>query len=151
MEAEINEAFEDISRKLFRNSLNYCATFKLFPCGKTAGRSLQDLVQMKFGDHAVVGGSAVSTTKQVIDELSAALVYRGDHGSYPSPDYLESNESKEDCKGIISSIQKILDRSVRVVAFRLKEGHPFYPVFWDFAFLIETDQESILLIASSSD
>ena len=106
---------------------------------------------MKFGDHAVVGGSALSTTKQVIDELSAALNYRGYHGSYPSPDYLESNESKEDCKGIISSIQKILDRSVRVVAFRLKEGHPFYPVFWDFAFLIETDQESILLIASSSD
>jgi hypothetical protein len=43
------------------------------------------------------------------------------------------------------------DRSVRVVAFRLKEGHPFYPVFWDFAFLIEIDQESILLMASSSD
>jgi hypothetical protein len=101
MEAEINEAFEDVSRKLFRNSMNYCATFKLFPCGKTAGRSLQDLVQMKFGDHAVVGGSAVSTTKQVIDELSAALVYRGYHGSYPSPDYLESNESKEDCKGVV--------------------------------------------------
>jgi hypothetical protein len=129
MEAEINEAYEDVSRKLFRNSLNYCATFKLFPCGKTAGRSLQDLVQMKFGDHAVVGESALSTTQQVIDELSAALVYRGDHGSYPSPDYLESNESMEDCKGIISSIQKILDRSVRVVAFRLKKGHPFYPVF----------------------
>jgi len=125
VEAEINKAFEDISRKLFRNSLNYCATFKLFSCGETAGKSLEDLVQLNFGDHAVVGGSAISTAQQVVDELSAALNYRGDHGLYPSLDYLESTESKE--------------------------GHPFYPVFWDLAFLIETDQESILLIASSSD
>jgi hypothetical protein len=30
-------------------------------------------------------------------------------------------------------------------------GHPYYPVFWDFAFLIERQRDSFLFIGSSSD
>ncbi len=151
MEAEINKWFENVSRKLFRNSLNYCADFRLFPCGKTQGITLENLVQTAFGNQAVVGGSNESTKQEVIDELSKALKYRGDHGSHPSLDYLDSLESKKDFDLVISTIKIFLDQSIRVVAFWLKDGHPFYPVFWDFAFLIETDESNILFIGSSSD
>lgn len=151
MEAEINKSFENISRELFRNSLNYCAHFKLFPCRNAQSNSLENLLQATFGDQAVLGGSTESTKQEVINELRNALKYRGDPGSHPSLDYLDGPESIKDFDDVISQIQKILDRSKRVVAFWLKDGHPFYPVFWDFAFLIETGEESIFFIASSSD
>ncbi len=151
LDVEINKSFENISRKLFRNSLNYRADFKLFPCAKTQGNLLEKLVQTTLGDQAVVGGSSDATRQEVIDELRDALQYRGDHGSHPSLDYLDSPESRKDFDLVTCSIEKIIDESVRIVSFWLKDGHPFYPVFWDFAFLVETDKESILFIASSSD
>ena len=35
--------------------------------------------------------------------------------------------------------------------FWLKEGHPAYPVFWDFAFVIAGPHETKVFIGSSSD
>ena len=88
----------------------------------------------------------------VIDELKDALQYRGDYGSHPSLDYLDSTESRIDFDQLICRIQRVLDESFdNIQSFWLKEGHPFYPVFWDFAFLIRTCDESILFIGSSSD
>ncbi len=151
MEAKINKSFEEISRKLFQNSFNYCAEFRVFRCGNTQGASLDDFVKTAIGEQAVVGGATESSRQEVIDALRAALNYRGDHGFHPNLDYLASDASKKDFEFVTRSIQEILERSIRVVSIWLKEGHPFYPVFWDFAFVIETDAESILFIASSSD
>lgn len=151
METEVNKIFESISYQLSRSSLNYCASFQIYRCGKPRGDSLADLVQTALGDQAVVGGATVSTSREVVDELRKALTYRGDHGSHPSLDYLDSHESTKDFDLAVESLNQILDRATNVVSFWLKEGHPFYPVFWDFTFLIETEEESILFIASSSD
>ena len=148
---EINKLFARISSKLYQHSLNYCANFKMFPCGAKQNDSLEQLVQTTFGENAVVDSACVVTQQEVIDELRNALAYRGDQGSHPSLDYLGSSESKNDFDLVLANIQSMLDRSSRIVAFCLREGHPFYPVFWDFAFLIQTDDESILFIASSSD
>jgi len=35
--------------------------------------------------------------------------------------------------------------------FWLKQGHPAYPVFWDFAFVVIGTQQVELFIGSSSD
>jgi hypothetical protein len=150
--SDINDSLAIIARKLFRNSLNYCADFRLFVSKETAGEAIETVVKAILGDKAVIGKSQVAAKKEVIDELRDALHYRGDHGSHPSLDYLDSPESRTDFDKVVSAIQRILDDSFDdIQSFSLKEGHPFYPVFWDFAFFIQTCEESILFIASSSD
>ena len=150
--SEINDSLAAISKKLFRTSLNYCADFKLFVSKETAGEPLESVVKTILGEHAEIGIAQPTTKNDVIDELKDALQYRGDHGSHPSLDYLDSTESRIDFDQLICRIQRLLDDSFDdIQSFWLKEGHPFYPVFWDFAFLIRTCDESILFIGSSSD
>ncbi len=151
MVAEINKSFKRISRKLFRRSLNYCADFKLFRCEGMSGESLDTVVTAALGNEARVGGAQSATRKEIMDALQTALRYKGDDGAHPSLNYLESTKSEEDFDAVTAEVQGILDRSDLLLSFWLESGHPFYPVFWDFAFLIETAEDSILFIASSSD
>ncbi len=148
---EINKSFESISRKLFARSLNYCADFKLLRCQLKAGESLDTVVRSALGDEAQIGGSSSATKEEVIETLNSALRFKGDEGAHPNLDYLESSQSQEDFDSVVSSVHKILADSDLIVSFWLKSGHPFYPVFWDFAFWIEMADDSILFIASSSD
>jgi hypothetical protein len=150
--SEINDSLAAISKKLFRTSLNYCADFRFFVSKETAGEPLERVVRTILGDHAEIGMAQPATKNDVIDELKDVLQYRGDHGSHPSLDYLDSTESRIDFDQLICRIRRVLDESFDdIQSFGLKEGHPFYPVFWDFAFLIRTRGESILFIGSSSD
>jgi hypothetical protein len=150
--SEINDSLAVISKKLFRTSLNYCVDFKFFVSKETVGKPLETVVRTILGEHAEIGMAQPATKKDVIDELTNALQYRGDHGSHPSLDYLDSNDCRIDFEQITCRIQRVLDDSSDdIQSFWLKEGHPFYPVFWDFAFLIRTCGESILFIGSSSD
>ena len=149
--AEINKSFKRISRRLFRRSLNYCADFKLFRCDGMAGESLDSVVTAALGKDARVGRAQSATKDEIMDALQSALRFRGDDGAHPSLNYLESPKSREDFDGVTAEVQSILDQSDLLLSFWLESGHPFYPVFWDFAFLIETGEDAILFIASSSD
>jgi hypothetical protein len=150
--SEINDSLASISKNLYRTSLNYCADFRLFVSTETVGKPLEDVVRTILGEHAEIGIAQPATKEDVIDKLKDALQYRGDHGSHPSMDYLDSTESQIDFGQVICKIQRMLDDSFDdIQSLWLKAGHPFYPVFWDFAFLIRTRSESILFIGSSSD
>ncbi len=152
MYSEINVSLEAISRKLYRSSLNYSADFRFFVSKEANGEPLETVVRTLLGDNAEIGNARAVTKRDVIDEFKDALGYRGDHGSHPSLDYLDSPESRVDFDNVICKIQRVLDDSFDdIQSFWLKEGHPFYPVFWDFAFLIRTGGESMLFIGSSSD
>tara|TARA_R110002049_G_scaffold227569_2_gene399712 strand:+ start:583 stop:936 length:354 start_codon:yes stop_codon:yes gene_type:complete len=116
-----------------------------------SGESLDTVVTAALGNEARVGGAQSATRKEIMDALQTALRYKGDDGAHPSLNYLESTKSEEDFDAVTAEVQGILDRSDLLLSFWLESGHPFYPVFWDFAFLIETAEDSILFIASSSD
>lgn len=148
---ELNESFATISRRLSANSLNYVADFRLCRCHRMAGASLDAVVQVALGEGARVGGSCAATKEEVIETLNSALRHQGDDGSHPGRSYLASPKSEEDFHSVVSGVSEILDQTDSIVSFWLKSGHPFYPVFWDFAFLIEAAEHSILFIASSSD
>ena len=148
---ELNKSFKRISRKLFSRSLNYYADFKLYQCEGMAGESLNTVATAALGDRARVGGSGLATKEEVIEDLRSALHFEGDDGAHPNIDYLKKPENQKDFEAVISLVHAILDDSGLIVRFWLEDGHRFYPVFWDFAFLIETAEDSILFIASSSD
>ena len=116
-----------------------------------AGESLNAVVTAALGADARVGGAQSASKEDIIEALESALHYRGDEGSHPTLEYLDSPKSKEDFDAVTTEVQCILDQSDLLLSLWLENGHPFYPVFWDFAFLIEISEDSILFIASSSD
>lgn len=116
-----------------------------------AGESLDSVVTAALGKDARVGAAQLAAKDEIMEALQSALRFKGDDGAHPSLNYLESPESEEDFDAVTSEVQGILDQSDLLLSFWLESGHPFYPVFWDFAFLIETAEDSILFIASSSD
>jgi hypothetical protein len=51
----------------------------------------------------------------------------------------------------LAQLNDFLRGVCRLTSFWLKEGHPFYPVFWDFAYVIEKDGDAFVFIGASSD
>jgi hypothetical protein len=85
--------------------------FKFFVSKETVGKPLESVVRTILGEHAEIGMAQPATKKDVIDELTNALQYRGDHGSHPSLDYLDSNDCRIDFEQITCRIQRVLDDS----------------------------------------
>ena len=84
-------------------------------------------------------------------EVQSCLEYRGDYGSHPGLEFLDSKKSSEMKTQILELLDKLVSESKQIIGFYFKEGHPFYPVFWDFTFVIEHEIDSYVLIGSSSD
>lgn len=80
-----------------------------------------------------------------------AFDYQGDDGSHPGRDYLASMTFKQDADFVMAQLEGLVSGASLLTLFWLKEGHPFYPVFWDFAFMIERGDDAFVLIGSSSD
>jgi hypothetical protein len=75
------------------------------------------------------------------------VLYEGDAG----PMGLESK--KVEVLALISNVlsQIGLETADLVVEFSLKQGHPAYPVFWEFAYDIHSNGQRWVFIGSSSD
>jgi hypothetical protein len=151
METTINQLFETISNRLNGGSLNYCASFKLWTCDQVAGHPLDQILTKVIGEGVVIGGTESSNATEVHEELSYALAYQGDDGAHPCPTYLKSDQYGHDVRQALMEIDALINGADRIISFWLKAGHPFYPVFWDFAFSIEKQGQVFVLIGSSSD
>jgi hypothetical protein len=148
---EINSTLEGISRNLFADSLNYCASFKFVKCHGMAGRALQEILASGLGEGVVIGGVSAAGPADVLEALKDALAYQGDAGSHPGQGYATSETCRQDVSRVLAQVGALLEGASHIVSFRLKEGHPFYPVFWDFAFSIEKGTDAFVFIGSSSD
>ncbi len=151
MTAEINKALDAISRKLFAGSLNYAASFKLVTCDGIAGAPLQEILAAALGKGFVIGGASAAGPSEVVEALQEALFWRGDDSSFPDPKYRESEEFKHNAASVLAWVGALVEGAGHILSFWLQEGHPFYPVFWDFAFSIEKGADAFVFIGSSSD
>ena len=98
----------------------------------------------------VVGGSQPSTAEELISDVSTAISHVGDSGYGPIPERIQSQRFQELLRDTLDACRLICADS-RIELFWLKEGHPAYPVFWDFAFAIRHEHGCDVLIGSSSD
>ena len=62
-----------------------------------------------------------------------------------------SKDFDSDAENLFRDLKELFVDHSKVVSFLLDSGHPFYPVFWDFAFLIRKSESSYVFIGSSSD
>lgn len=147
---EINSELQRLCRHLNCNSLNYTAEIQLWVAPDMAGESIDEVVKSAVSIQCKLGGHALSSTDELIREFTAAAKYDGDASSHPNPGFATSEQGEE----AVSSLAKRLgDLALEgdVYSFWLADGHPFYPVFWDFAYFIERGADAYVLIGSSSD
>ena len=99
----------------------------------------------------MVGASRTAQASEVLASLEEGLVYEGDEGSHPDRKYWASEQFAQDRRNAMAQVSSLLDSANQITSFWLKDGHPFYPVFWDFAFAIEKTNDVFIFIGSSSD
>lgn len=108
-------------------------------------------VTQALGTSAVVTGSVPVTGAEIAAEVEQSLRYVGDAGSGPKPSALRSRRFKALVPAVLSELERAVAGASLLAAFGLREGHPAYPVFWDFAFVIAGQTGGLVFIGSSSD
>jgi hypothetical protein len=98
----------------------------------------------------LVGGSQPSSVEELISDIAAGIGHVGGSGYGPIPERIRSEQFQRLLRGAIDEC-KLLCGDSSIELFWLKQGHPAYPVFWDFAFAIRRKQGCDILIGSSSD
>lgn len=108
-------------------------------------------VSQALGPSAVVTGSVPVTGPEIIAEVERSLRYAGDEGSGPEPAVLRARRFDELVPAVLSELERAAAGASLLAEFRLREGHPAYPVFWDFAYVIAGPAGGMVFIGSSSD
>jgi len=145
----LNKALAKVTDKLNLYSLNYVADVEVYSVSEALVGSVSEIVKSVLGT-AVLGGTAESSGSALLEELLLGLSYAGDSGAHANTKYVGSVEHRQDLENIKNKLKPLLASCSNVTSFWLKEGHPFYPVFWDFAFLVQGGN-NFIIIGSSSD
>jgi hypothetical protein len=149
--SDINEKFATLCMMLENESLNYAADFILYSCPGFAGKSLTEILPAALGHPVVIGGSRSATAQELLKDFREGVEYSGDYGSHPNLAFLASEQFKAVVSELLGWFEEFTAEANQIIGFWLKQGHPFYPVFWDFAYVIEKGQDAFVFIGSSSD
>jgi hypothetical protein len=131
--------------------LNYSVDIQLYLAAGMAGKDLEEIVAAALGHSVVIGGAESASFSSLVESLRTALGYSGDDGSHPNREFLSSTKFQGERDKVVEACAGVFEGANRVVSFWLKEGHPFYPVFWDFAYMVEKGDDAYVFIGSSSD
>ncbi|MGR8024779.1 hypothetical protein [Burkholderia cenocepacia] len=142
---------DDISDELFGGSLNYCVFLKVYTVALAEPIQTSDIVSSALGEGVIAIDFIEKCVESVIETVKSSLLYAGDHAAGPSKEAIESNVLAGLLEKLVSDLRLTISQAIKVEAFTLEEGHPFYPVFWDFAFLFRAASEATIFIGASSD
>jgi hypothetical protein len=146
-----SETLSAITGILNRGGWNYSVFLQGYTVPSQPGASSEQLIRNALGGNAVLGSIEAARPEQVTEEVRSSLVYVGDSGAGPDIESLRSERFGQLLSSLLADIESTSRRASRIEQFWLREGHPAYPVFWDFAFLFTGSSESMVLIGSGSD
>lgn len=124
----------------FKNAIHCCA-----------GVGLEQLAKDALGQAVVIGNIKDVSASDIESDLRECLGYAGDAGAGPGAGVICSDEFFLLLEKICEDMKIQSEQSLSLKSFRIEEGHPAYPVFWDFAFAFLREGEGKILICSSSD
>ncbi|PHS02527.1 MAG: hypothetical protein COA78_20980 [Blastopirellula sp.] len=140
------EEFKRIEYLLY--GINYEVWLNLYgPADGDLG--LDDALKSLISKNCELSGVVPSSPKEAISEIMDMVLYKGDIGSGPLELESKKAEITELMNKVFSSID--IENAGMVVEFGFKNGHPAYPVFWDFAYDIHSNGQRWIFIGSSSD
>ena len=108
-------------------------------------------IAQALGPTAVVGGIAPATGPEIAAEVERGLRYTCDAGSGPKASALQSRRFGSLVPAVLAELRPVAAEATLLAQFWLRDGHPAYPVFWDFAFVIAGPPGGVVLVGSSSD
>ncbi len=140
------EEFKRIEHLLY--GINYEVWFNLYgPAEPDVG--LSDALKSLISKDCEISGVVPSSPEEAASGIMDMVLYQGDTGSGPLELESKKAELSELMEKVLSSIE--LEEADMVVEFGFKNGHPAYPVFWDFAYDIHSKGQRWILVGSSSD
>ncbi len=146
---EVESVLSELSTLLY--GYNYEVFLRRFKIPYLPGAGAEQYICEALGPTAVVGGSCPVTGQAVLTEVKESLLHAGDEGYGPLPTALGSEKFNELLKSVLAYTERAVSSATLIEQFWLKEGHPAYPVFWDFAFVIAGPLGVEVFIGSSSD
>jgi hypothetical protein len=152
MVEKINSLLAKMWSELNDNSSNYTATIEIFSAVGMAGESIEKIVSKALDKAIILGRTHSISPNEILNEIASSLEYnKGGTATHPNLKFIASNKFLLLKQEILNHLQTLLSSSEQTIQFWLKEGYPFYPVFWDYAFVIENKSDAYVLIGSASD
>ena len=153
LEEEIKGTLDALCWKLNRGKVsNYSASIGLFS---------SEEVDDDMTDEAMIKTILGPTTKpdyfqeceleQMLLGIRNCIDWKGDEAVYPNRKYHATANYSDDVAAVFSKLGNLFEGASGIKSFDIAEGHPFYPVFWEFAYLIKVPEKAYALIGSCSD
>ena len=136
---------------LNNDGINYTTFLRIYAIHCCTGVGVEQLAKEALGQAVVIGNIKDVSASDIESDLRACLGYAGDAGAGPGAGVIFSDEFCLLLEKICEDMKIQSERSLSLKSFRIEEGHPAYPVFWDFAFAFLQEGEGKILICSSSD
>lgn len=146
-----NQFLGKIVELLNAGGWNYSVFLRLYETPVTGNANKEATIQALLGSEATLYEIEEVEASSVWPVIEACLLYEGDEGAGPAASALNSAKMSELMKTLEYEVRILSDKAITIDSFWLKEGHPAYPVFWDFAFLFSGAAGTSILIGSSSD
>lgn len=114
-----------------------------------ASQPLVDALEHAVSRRSVVANITAMSVTEVQTEVLEMLLYVGDEGSGPE----DLDVKRDEINQLASEIMQLahVNEADHISAFRYVEGHPAYPVFWEFAYDIHAQGKRWILLGCSSD
>lgn len=130
---------------------NYAVFLRAYRIPFSTGTPAEEYIAQALGPAVVIGRAGPVSGPEVIAEVEQSLRYTGNGGCGPKPSALRSRRFKALVIGLSAELERAMTGAELVAQFWLREGHPAYPVFWDFAFVVAGPVGGMVFIGSSSD
>ena len=130
---------------------NYQVFLGIYRVPFMSDASAEWYIRQALGPSAEIGGVAPVAGSEIEAEVEGSLRYAGDAGSGPKPSILKSRKFEALVSAVLSELRLTISGAELLARFWVRNGHPAYPVFWDFAFVMVGPSGGIVFIGSSSD
>jgi hypothetical protein len=133
------------------DGINYSVSLSAYLGLKEGTDDVNSIINRLIGHKVVLNSLRDASVAEVVETLRQSLGYVGDDSAGPGPSVLKSRDFSRLMESICDSVVQLSQAFCRIESFEFAEGHPHYPVFWDFAYLFRGNDEHLLLVGSSSD
>ncbi|MHA6884525.1 hypothetical protein [Ralstonia pseudosolanacearum] len=130
---------------------NYTVFLRLYQVPTAQMTDSQECIREALGPGVVVGGIEDVSAELVCSQVEASLRFTGDEAAGPCRSVLSSDQFQNRLTEVQAGLLELAGTSGTIQKFWLREGHPAYPVFWDFGFLFFGSETISILIGASSD